>query len=286
MIFLFISYFIILLFLFYKRNKEPTSIESQIVSKFIDYSYFEIARKCHLLGYKYDLKTYLKQILVLFVILGALCQLTINNVLITVFICIAYALCIPFIYYQKINLVSQEHLNEELLNYIQTALMLLRENKTVFEVICLSEECAGQPIKDDLNKIIDFIKFSGDITKGLNLFEEKYNNSFIKNLNIIMINKNNEGAISDNLIDYFYINVENYEVLLNSFKAKRKANHILFYVIECLNAIGILSLTNFISIQNTNNSPMLVSTLTLYYILNLVTIIIYEQWCSKIKYFE
>lgn len=286
MIVLFISYLIILIFIFYKRNKEPFSLESQVLRKILSYSYFEIAKQCNQLGYEYKIKSYVKEIIMVFIVLGVICQFTINNWLVTIGICSIYSLCLPIIHLQRVYVEAQDSINEGLFTYLQTALMLLRENKTVFDILKLCEECCEYPIKEDLHEINAYISKTGKIAVALTMFEKKYPNSFVKNLNIVMKNKNDEGALSEQLIDYFYMDVENFEVILNEFKRKRKANHTLFYLIECLNAFGVLALRNFVSQQSLNSSSKLVNVFLLFYVLNLVTILLYEQWCNKINYFE
>lgn len=286
MIVLFLGYLVMLVFIFYKRNKDPYSLESQLMEKILSYSYFGIAQQCKQLGYEYKIKTYLKEIVIVFIILGVICQVTINHWFVTIVVCSIYCLCLPMIHLQRVHVEVQDSINEGLFTYLQTALMLLRENKTVFEILKLCEECSEYPIKEDLHEINIYISKTGKISTALDILEKKYPNSFIKNLNIVMKNKNDEGALSEQLIDYFYMDVENFEMLLNEFKGKRKANHTLFYLIECLNAIGVLALKNFVSQQSLNSSSTLLSVFVLFYFLNLITILLYEQWCNKIHYFE
>lgn len=286
MIWMFMGYFTVLSLLFFEKDIKQASLESQLLKKVMSFSYFEIAKKCKCFGYEYSMESYLKQIVVTCLTIGVVCQLTLNDIKITAFISMVYACCIPFIYLQEVQLKVKKYTNKAIFSYLQTALMLLRENKTTFEILRICEDCVDYPINEDLHEVNLYIAKCGNISKGLAILEAKYPNVLIKNCNIVMRSKNDEGTVNEQLIDYFYVNVENYEIILTEFMAKWKANRTLFYLIIALNSVGILLLKNFLATQSNQLSGFMVMIIVSYYLVNLITIILYEIWCNRFIYFE
>lgn len=286
MIWVFISYFTLLIYLNLDQEVKEKTIESQVLQQVKKFAYPTIAKQCKHLGYDYALSAYMKEVILITLALGFVCQLTTNNMIITGFITAVYICFIPLMHLQRVQNQVKNGINQAIFSYLQTALLLLREDKTIYDILRTLEDCGEVPIKEDLQQINEYIAKTGNVSKGLMMFEMKYPNALIKNLTILMRSKHEEGTVSDQLIDYFYSNVESYELMLNDFIAKRKANRTMFYLIIVLNSFGIVLLKNFVSAQNTQLSSLMMGVILLYYLANLVTMIVYECWSHRLSYFD
>lgn len=276
--------YFVLLFLLnnsFKENKEVKTIKKQFIESLNSYTYSGINKKLNEFNMNYSLSNYIKHSSLLFIALGLLCYSTTKSLRITLLITLLYLVAIPFVVYQKKRQLFKINLITSIFIYTQSILMYLREDKTVVDILRECEESNNNFLRRDLKEVNQYILKTTDVLTGLESLENKYTYSIVINTHIILKHKLIDGIVNQNLIDYLYTNIENYEIAFNEYINKRRSNNYLFYLILGLNAFGVYSLTNFITLQSNNQNSVMQAVLTLYYILNLITIIIYENWCTN-----
>lgn len=286
MIWVFVTYFGLMSWLNLHKEVNSFTLESKLMKRVMNYSYKSIAKQCKSIGYEYSFGMYAKEMVIVSIVLGVACQLTLQNILITFVIVLSYLCVVPLLHLHSVTTHAKQCINQAIFSFLQTALMLLRENRTIYDILHICEECSDHPLKNDLVAINQYIDMTGNIAKGLEVLEIKYPCAFMKNLVIVLRSKSEEGTVSAQLIDYFYLNTEQVEMLVNEFIAKRKANRTLFYMIIALNAVGVTLLKNFVTIQNAQTTGMMTSVIMVYYLANLVTILCYEQWANRIDFID
>ncbi|WP_143254356.1 hypothetical protein [Anaerorhabdus furcosa] len=257
------------------------TIKKQFVESLNSYTYSGINKKLNEFNMNYSLSNYMKHSSLLFITLGLLCYSTTKSLRITLLITLLYLVAIPFVVYQKKRQLFKINLITSIFIYTQSILMYLREDKTVVDILRECEESNNNFLRRDLKEVNQYILKTTDVLTGLESLENKYTYSIVINAHIILKHKLIDGIVNQNLIDYLYTNIENYEIAFNEYINKRRSNNYLFYLILGLNAFGVYSLTNFITLQSNNQNSVMQAVLTLYYILNLITIIIYENWCTN-----
>ncbi|MEG0402990.1 MAG: hypothetical protein RR571_01290 [Anaerorhabdus sp.] len=264
-----------------QHDKVKNTLEIELINKINSFTYIGINNKLKDLGLEYTLVNYGKHALLLVICLGFICYMTIKRLDVTLLITTVYTICLPYlIYFQKLQ-KYKEKLLSNIFIYSESLLMYLREDKTVVDILRDVEDSVDNPLKNDLIEVNNYINKTTNIVNGLKIMEDKYNYSIVINAHIILKHKVIEGIVNNDLIDYLYTNIENYELSFQECLAKRKSNNFLFYLIIVLNAFGVLSLTNFINVQSNQQSMTMILVLILFYILNLCTILFYEKWCFK-----
>lgn len=223
----------------------------------------------------------IKYAFILFVGIVTLVYSTTQNILITISVSSLYLITLPYLFFLRNKQAHKQTLLVSVFIYTQSLLILLREDRTVVDILRECEDSMNEPLKLDLIEINNYIAKTTDIQSALTILEEKYHYSIVINAHILLRHKAMYGHLEQGLIDYLYANIENYELAYNEFIAKRKTNTTLFYIIIGLNAFGVYSLTNFISMQSSAKNGFMLFILFSYYVLNLVTVILYEQWCYK-----
>lgn len=261
--------------------------EEKVFDKIVSLSYLGMHAEIDKLGYLYSVGQYIKQSLLIGIGTGILVYLSIHQIFYTLLIVLILIFLIPYFNYLRLKVNRDQKIEESIFVYVQTALIYLREEKTVMQILKDCSLSIEGVLYNDINEAIDTILISGELSKGLDFIEGKHPYSVVKNLNVLLKGKNNEGSCNKQIVDYLFENTESYERVLNSYKLKKKANQFVFYTITVLNCIAIIMLTNlFMGKDAIIHNTALHQVLFIYYILNICTIFYYETWCSKQKSLE
>jgi hypothetical protein len=271
---LFLSGYLILCVLFKNGN---------MIKKFKSLSYLGINNKIKTLGYQYSSFDYIMQALVIAVVIGGMSYATIGDIAYTFIIVAICVFMLPYFQYQELKSKFECKIEENIFIYVQTALIYLREEKTVFEILTDCANTVDNPLSDDLNRCISHIGMTGDFNEGLDMFETMYPHSTIKNLHILLKGRKNQGADNPILYNYLFNNVEDYELITNDYQSKKRVNRIVFYIMLILDIGSILLMTKTFSGGDMINleTSSFKFVLFIFYILNVITVLGYESWCSK-----
>ena len=256
----------------------------KIVRKVCGLSFSSLKSKFDIIGINYTNQKYFINALLLSLVLGVIFYITIQSLLYTT---ILLSICIfLFPYIQYLNYKSQydEYIESDIFSYTQSAIIFLKEEKTVYNIL---KECINNvsgPLKNDLINAVKHIDQSSDFVFALKEIEDKYQHTCIKNLHILLIGKLKYGTINSNLYDFLYHDIEEYELMISNFKLKKSANQKAFYFMMLLDLCAVYivkSMFNDTQMLTADTNTKLV--IFVFYIMNIGTIYFYEIYCNKMN---
>lgn len=261
--------------------------EEKGFEKIVALSYLGIHKEINALGYLYTVGQYIKQSLIGGLGVGFLVYSSIHQLGYTIIIVLILLFLIPYLNYLRYKEKNNQIIEENVFIFVQTALIYLREEKTAMQILKDCSLSVEGTLCHDIDEAITVTLIEGELSKGLEIIEQRHPYSVIKNLNILLRGKNKEGSCNKQIVEYLFENIETYERVIISYKLKKKANQFVFYTITLLNCIAIILLTNlFLGKEAVIQNTALHQVLFVYYMLNIGTIIYYESWCSSQKSLE
>jgi hypothetical protein len=201
---------------------------------------------------------------------------------------IVVSLIIPYIYFLNIKTDYFIFIEENIFIYSTNIIIYLKENKVVSEVLLLTSDNVENPIKDDIYNLVLYINDTNNFNEALDRIEKKYQYSILKNVHILLKNARDRGFNNENLYDYTFNSIEEYQILINNYRIKKQTNKKLFYFMTVLDIAGVLFLIKMFaesSFINSGDSGINFS-IFIFYLLNIITVIYYETFCLRINSIE
>ena len=279
----YIFWFLMCIVNFNLTKKDIKAIkDEELVIKVKSLSYVGIIDKIRIIGFDYTISAYLVHSLLVTALLGYIFYYTIGNIIYTFILVSAIIFVLPLFNYLKFQSRYNEKLLLNVFTYIQTCLIYLREKRAVMQILNDCATSLEQPLQDDVFTSLEYIGETGSLIEGLDLIETKYNYSIIKNLHILFKGKYYEGVTNDQLYDHIFDDVEGFELTVNNYHIRRKANDAAFYTMLLLNSGAVLFLVNALGGDMVDTkSAFFQNIILVYYLLNFLTVVFYEWWNSK-----
>ena len=256
----------------------------KIINKIIDLSFISMKIKFKIIGIEYSNRKYLINCTILSLVLGTTFYFTINNLLYTLILLIICLFLFPYIQYLNFKSRFDAFIESNIFSYTQSSIIFLKEEKTVYNILNECVNNVSNPLKKDLCDAIKYIDKTSDFDKALDNIETKYRHTCIKNLHILLKGKLKYGTINNNLYDFLYHDIEDYELMISNFKLNKAANQKAFYFMMFLDLFAVYiikAMFNDTQMLQSDNSTQV--TIFVFYLLNIFTVYFYEIYCNKMN---
>ena len=250
----------------FKLNRKDWQrfLDTRVMRKLKEISYVGLIRRIEILGGHYPIGQYLSQAAVLGTLCGLLCYATTDHFIYSVIIASLTIFFLPSFFYMNLKRLAQEKEEKEMLTYVSTAILYIREDKNSLRILKDCSALVEAPLKRDLEICVNQIEDNSDFAEALDNLEKKYEYSQVRNLH---------------LLD----NTEESELLINDYRQKKAAGRSVFYFMLVLNLLAALVMKKMF------HSSMYVNLATeafrfcifLFYLLNAATLFLYEYGCSR-----
>jgi len=257
--------------------------ENKIYKCLYKYSYYGILMPIHSYNYEYTFSKYLLHIIIFSASSAMIYYATISNLYYSILIFVIISLVIPYLYLIKCKKNYYLFIEQNCFDYATNIVIFLKDNLVISDLLLSTCNNIENPMKSEIIKLIKFVNNTNNFNEGLAVIEKKYQYSFIKNVNILLKNVYEKGSNNQELYDYIFDSIEYYQLQLNKYRSKKDANKKIFYLIVYLDLFGVLMLmkmftTSSFSITNLNNFSTIIF---LFYLLNILSIIFYENYCYR-----
>lgn len=258
--------------------------QNKLIRYLYKHSYFGIKKKLLEVSEDYTLKKYILHSSLIIILLGSIVYFSTNNIVYALIIVTLVVFLIPYYRYLYLYDCYNAHLEENIIIYVTSAILFIREKKNSLRILKDCIEIVNNPLKEDLKICVSKIEKDALYINAVDELEDKYPHQAIKKLHLLLKTYRKEGNNNDGLVDYLYHNIEDLELAINEYKAKKKANRKIFYYMVIINCSSILFFKNMFSSSVVDlNSNEFNSTVFLFYIANILTVIAYERKMAKEK---
>jgi hypothetical protein len=290
MIYLFLFFYttILLFIIDYDFYDLQVIIKNKLFQNIYKYTYYGLIEPIKKCGYDYSISKYILHSIIIGGGTSLLFYCTTYDLRYSVMIMIVVSLIIPYIYFLNIKTDYFIFIEENIFIYSTNIIIYLKENKVVSEVLLLTSDNVENPIKDDIYNLVLYINDTNNFNEALDRIEKKYQYSILKNVHILLKNARDRGFNNENLYDYTFNSIEEYQILINNYRIKKQTNKKLFYFMTVLDIAGVLFLIKMFaesSFINSGDSGINFS-IFIFYLLNIITVIYYETFCLRINSIE
>lgn len=283
-LFLFITLFHFISTLFHVEQKDVICFLQSFPFRYIkQYSYSGMLYKIRAMGKDYSIRQYVIQAAILGSLCGLLCYATIQHLVYSLLIASLAIFFLPFLIYLDLKRKVEEMIEKEMLTYVSTAILYLREKKNSLRLLKDCAEIVQNPLQQDLKICIEKIEETSNYSLCLDELERKYPYCQVRNLHLLLKGKKLEGGHNEQLIDYLFSNTEESELLINDYRQKKEANRSVFYFMLILNLLAVLVMkkmfhsSTYVDLSTTGFQL----SVFLFYLMNATTVLYYEHWCSR-----
>ena len=177
----------------YKFAKVQTK---KLYSKVAPYTYAEVRKKIQALGQDYTKQQYLMQV-VIFAVAGAgITYLYFYNLVVSIIYGLAAITVVPYINYLRCKRLYSEFVFEQIQVYTTNVIMEFATTQSfvkALEGVCQSG-VLEDPVKTDVQTMIDMAYENGTINESLNYMNNKYDYYMVRNMHQLFLQITNEGA--------------------------------------------------------------------------------------------
>ncbi|MFV0380352.1 MAG: hypothetical protein ACK5KQ_05980 [Anaerorhabdus sp.] len=283
---LIISLCFLIIFIIFGVDKNDISNlkDDQLIKKLIDISFIGQKQQLKQINKNYTFLNYCihSGLLVLAVII--LIYKPLDNLLYTIILSSIIIFVYPFFYRIRVYSMHQKNVINNVFIYTQYVLVYIMEDMVLDQVLMLSSKALSEKMNKELMIVRDFIHKTNDTKRGLELFEAIYPYSIVKMVHILLIGKKQDGAISEELISYIKDSIDDFEIEVTNFYEKKKANKKIFYIISFLNLVSVYMILDLFKVVA--KSEILSIILFVFYLLNIITLLLYEKWCFNQKHID
>lgn len=167
-----------------------------IYNKFAPYSYQEVRQKSKELGQEYGPKEYLVQVILIGGLFAVIGYVYFYSIAMSIFYCVISILFIPYLAYLKNKRVYSEFLFEEVQVYCSNVINEFNTTQSFVKALegVLSSDILEDPVKSDVQKMVDMSYQNGTIDEALQWFDQKYPYYMVKNMHQLFSQVTKEGA--------------------------------------------------------------------------------------------
>lgn len=250
-IILFILIAFVLVFVIVYRKNNGENVYKYIIKqtgfiydKYAPYSFREIRAKVKELGQEYTKKQYALQASIFAIAAAGISYMYFYNLLISIFYAIVAVAVIPYLTYLRCKRVYSEFIFEQIQVYTTNTIMEFATTQSFVKALegVVQSGVLEDPVRTDVQMMIDMAYENGTIDQSLEFMNEKYNFYIVKNMHQLFLQITNEGAkdSSDSLenmsldIDMLVENVYRDRMDRSSFHKKFLQFGIILYLMVML----------------------------------------------------
>ncbi|MCH1942437.1 hypothetical protein [Holdemania massiliensis] len=250
----------------------------KIVAKLRRYSYWGLDYSKY--GTTYSLQKYSQQALIVGFLSFALCYSSLDSMVYSLIITVCILFMLPYFIFLNSVRVYNDHLQEQIISYIQYAILFLKENRQVVSLLKDCAEIAEEPLAGDLKLLLKDIYENADLRLALKHFEKKYPQEEIKKLDNLLISKSLDGVYNLKQYDLTYSAIEMYQVTLSNYQIGREAKRKGFYMIVVLSIFVSYMVHAMFTVDMGANVTKVKFYYFLFYIFHVVLVLFYEHWST------
>ncbi len=194
---------IIGVFIIAYRNYKGENVAKFITEKvtiaydrFAPYSFKLVREKTKELGQEYSARQYITQISVISIFTGVVTYLYFYNIVISLIYIGAVILFLPYLSYLRCKRIYSEFLFEQVQIYTSNVLMEFATTQSFVKSLegVRQSGVLEDPVKSDVDKMIELAYQNGTIDEALIYMSEKYPYYIVKNMHQIFLQITKEGA--------------------------------------------------------------------------------------------
>ena len=194
--------FILIFVVIYRHNsgqnvyKYIVNRTSFIYNKYAPYSFKVIREKVKELGQEYTTKQYAIQIAAFMGGSFVITYLYFYSIVISLIYSFASVLAVPYLTYLRCKRVYSEYIFEQIQVYTTNTIMEFSTTQSFVKALegVIESGVLEDPVKSDVQVMVDMAYENGTINESLVYFNEKYDYYIIKNMHQLFLQITNEGA--------------------------------------------------------------------------------------------
>ena len=195
--------FIIIVFIAFYRNYDVQGVNKFITEqvgsayeKVAPYSFKVVREKTKQLGREYTPRQYMIQALILGGFAGVVSYLYFYNIMWTIIYIVAAIAFIPYLSYLRCKREYSEFLFEQIQVYTSNTIMEFATTQSFVKAIegVRDSGILDDPVKTDVNHMIDLAYTNGDIEESLTYMNNLYPYYIVKNMHQLFLQITKEGA--------------------------------------------------------------------------------------------
>ena len=199
LLFIVISVFGIYLFRLYQGQnigKFLTDTVGSMYEKFAPYSFKAVREKTKELGQEYTANQYLIQLIAIGGFTAVITYLYFYNLAVTVFYVIISSFIVPYLSYLRSKRIYSEFIFEQVQVYTSNVIMEFATSQSFVKSLegVLNSGLLDDPIKSDVQHMIDLSYDNGTIDEALDYMTKLYPYYIVKNLHQLFLQITKEGA--------------------------------------------------------------------------------------------
>ena len=200
---LFIIVAVLLIFLIIYRSAvgDQTYIfvktqSKRLFSKVAPYTYKEIKKKIKSLGQDYTTQQYIGQVLLFAIGAGVISYLYFYSLIVSIIYAVLAVSAVPYINYLRCKRLYSEFVFEQIQIYTTNVIMEFATTQSFVKALegVNQSGVLEDPVKADVQVMIDMAYENGTIDQSLQYMNEKYDFYMVKNMHQLFLQITNEGA--------------------------------------------------------------------------------------------
>ena len=200
---IFIIVLVISVFLVIYRSDNKTSVNKFvnekvvfIYDKYAPYSFKIIREKVKELGQEYTKKQYMLQIAVFATSAAVLTYLYFYNIILSLIYALVAVMAIPLLTYWRCKRIYSEFIFEQIQVYTTNTIMEFNTTQSFVKALegVVESNVLEDPVKTDVQTMIDMAYANGTIDEAVNFFNSKYDYYIVRNMHQLFLQITNEGS--------------------------------------------------------------------------------------------
>ena len=168
----------------------------RLFSKVAPYTYKEIRKKIKDLGQDYTVQQYIGQVILFAAGAGIITYLYFYNLIVSIIYAILAVSAVPYINYLRCKRLYSEFVFEQIQVYTTNVIMEFATTQSFVKALegVNQSGVLEDPVKADVQVMIDMAYENGTIDQSLQYMNEKYDFYMVKNMHQLFLQITNEGA--------------------------------------------------------------------------------------------
>jgi len=169
---------------------------SNLYEQYAPYSFKQVREKTKELGVEYTPKQYVGQIILFGAVAGGISYLYFYDLLITVIYVVIAIAFIPYLAYLRTQRLYSEYIFEQIQTYTTNVIMEFNTTQSFVKSLegVVESGILEDPVKSDVQKMIDMSYANGTIDQSIAYFNEKYPYYMVKNMHQLFYQITKEGS--------------------------------------------------------------------------------------------
>lgn len=168
----------------------------RLFSKVAPYTYKEIRKKIKDLGQDYTTQQYIGQVIIFAAGAGIITYLYFYNIIVSIIYAVLAVSAVPYINYLRCKRIYSEFIFEQIQVYTTNVIMEFATTQSFVKALegVNQSGVLEDPVKADVQVMIDMAYENGTIDQSLQYMNEKYDFYMVKNMHQLFLQITNEGA--------------------------------------------------------------------------------------------